>query len=124
SGKHSENRAVSSKEANDKIGSAGSFDAKERGPAIYPKSESARLSPDAPVLRKKLSGRPQRQAAIWKLSLGGAIGVVSSVLYLSAYFVPSDLFEDYPLVFGFTSFLTLVGAVLFVIGLVALFRKE
>ena len=37
-------------------------------------------------------------------------------MHLSAYFVPSDIFQDFPIIFAFTYFFALIGGVMLIIG--------
>src|SRR5207253_10730801 len=46
-----------------------------------------------------------------KMMVGAIIGSLAAVMHLSAYFVPSDIFEDFPITFAFTYFFTLIGGV-------------
>ena len=52
-----------------------------------------------------------------KMMIGSIIGSLAAVMHLSAYFVPSDIFEDFPIMFAFTYFFTLIGGVMLIIGI-------
>jgi curved DNA-binding protein CbpA len=52
-----------------------------------------------------------------KMMIGAIIGSVAALLHLSAYFVQSDLFQDFPITFAFTYFFTLIGGVMLIIGI-------
>src|SRR5436190_21206342 len=52
-----------------------------------------------------------------KMMIGAIIGSVAAVMHLSAYFVPSDIFQDFPITFAFTYFFTLIGGVMLIIGI-------
>src|SRR2546428_1854749 len=52
-----------------------------------------------------------------KMMIGSIIGSLAAVMHLSAYFVPSDIFLDFPIIFAFTYFFTLIGGVMLIIGI-------
>lgn len=52
-----------------------------------------------------------------KMMIGAIIGSLAAVMHLSAYFVPSDIFQDFPITFAFTYFFTLIGGVMLIIGI-------
>ena len=52
-----------------------------------------------------------------KMVVGAIVGSVAALLHLSAYFVQSDLFQDFPITFAFTYFFTLIGGVMLIIGI-------
>jgi curved DNA-binding protein CbpA len=52
-----------------------------------------------------------------KMMVGAIIGSVAAVMHMSAYFVPSDIFQDFPITFAFTYFFTLIGGVMLIIGI-------
>jgi hypothetical protein len=52
-----------------------------------------------------------------KMMVGAIIGSLAAVMHLSAYFVPSDIFQDFPITFAFTYFFTLIGGVMLIIGI-------
>ncbi len=52
-----------------------------------------------------------------KMMIGAIIGSLAAVMHLSAYFVPTDLFQDFPITFAFTYFFTLIGGVMLIIGI-------
>ena len=52
-----------------------------------------------------------------KMMIGSIVGSIAAIMHLSAYFVPSDIFEDFPIIFAFTYFFTLIGGVMLIIGI-------
>jgi len=52
-----------------------------------------------------------------KMMVGAIIGSVAAVMHMSAYFVPSDIFQDFPITFAFTYFFTLIGGGMLIIGI-------
>lgn len=52
-----------------------------------------------------------------KMMIGAIIGSVAALMHLSAYLIPSDIFQDYPITFAFTYFFTLIGGVMLIIGI-------
>src|SRR5262245_59769121 len=52
-----------------------------------------------------------------KMMIGSIVGILAAVMHLSGYFVPSDIFEDFPVIFAFTYFFTLIGAVMLIMGI-------
>jgi len=52
-----------------------------------------------------------------KMMIGSIVGSLAAVMHLSAYFVPSDIFQDFPIIFAFTYFFTLIGGVMIIIGI-------
>lgn len=52
-----------------------------------------------------------------KMMVGAIIGSLAAVMHLSAYLIPADIFEDYPIIFAFTYFFTLIGGVMMIIGI-------
>jgi curved DNA-binding protein CbpA len=52
-----------------------------------------------------------------KMMIGAIIGSVAAVMHLSAYLVPTNIFEDFPITFAFTYFFTLIGGVMLIIGI-------
>src|SRR5256885_3430925 len=50
-----------------------------------------------------------------KMMIGAIIGSLAAVMHLSAYFVPSDIFQDFPIIFAFTYFFTLIGGVMLIL---------
>jgi curved DNA-binding protein CbpA len=52
-----------------------------------------------------------------KMMVGSLVGSLAAVMHLAAYFVPSDIFEDFPIIFAFTYFFTLIGGVMLIIGI-------
>src|SRR5437763_2222320 len=58
-----------------------------------------------------------------KMMIGAIIGSLAAVMHLSAYFVPSDIFEDFPLIFAFIYFFALIGCVLLIICILDCFGR-
>ena len=52
-----------------------------------------------------------------KMMIGAIIGSVGAVMHLSAYLLPTNIFEDFPITFAFTYFFTLIGGVMLIIGI-------
>jgi curved DNA-binding protein CbpA len=52
-----------------------------------------------------------------KMMIGSIVGSLAALMNLSAYFVPADIFEDFPIMFAFTYFFTLIGGVMLIIGI-------
>ena len=52
-----------------------------------------------------------------KMMIGAIIGSVAALMHLSAYFMPTDIFQDFPITFAFTYFFTLIGGVMLIIGI-------
>ena len=52
-----------------------------------------------------------------KMMIGAIVGSLAAVMHLSAYFLPSDILEDFPVTFAFTYFFTLIGGVMLIIGM-------
>jgi curved DNA-binding protein CbpA len=52
-----------------------------------------------------------------KMMIGSIVGIVAALLNLSAYFGPTDIFQDFPIVFAFTYFFALIGGVMLIIGI-------
>src|SRR5216110_461829 len=52
-----------------------------------------------------------------KMMVGAIIGSIAAVMHLTAYFVPTDIFQDFPITFAFTYFFTLIGGVMLLIGI-------
>jgi hypothetical protein len=51
------------------------------------------------------------------MMIGAIIGSVAALMHLSAYFMPTDIFQDFPITFAFTYFFTLIGGVMLIIGI-------
>src|SRR5712692_10084998 len=47
-----------------------------------------------------------------KMMIGAIMGSLAAVMHLTAYLVPSDIFQDFPITFAFTYFFTLIGGVM------------
>jgi curved DNA-binding protein CbpA len=52
-----------------------------------------------------------------KMMIGAIVGSIAALMHLSAYFVPSDIFEDFPIMFAFSYFFTLIGGIMLIIGI-------
>jgi curved DNA-binding protein CbpA len=52
-----------------------------------------------------------------KMMIGSIVGSIAAVLHISAYFVPTDILSDFPVIFAFSYFFTLIGGVMLIIGL-------
>jgi len=52
-----------------------------------------------------------------KMMIGAIIGGLAFILHVSAYFVPGDIIQDFPITFAFTYFFTLIGAVMLIFGI-------
>jgi len=52
-----------------------------------------------------------------RMMVGSIIASIAAIMHLSAYFVPSNIFEDFPIIFAFTYFFTLIGAIMLIIGM-------
>jgi curved DNA-binding protein CbpA len=52
-----------------------------------------------------------------KMVIGATIGSIAAIMHLTAYFVPSDMFQDFNITFAFTYFFTLIGGVMLIIGM-------
>jgi len=52
-----------------------------------------------------------------KMMIGSIVASLAALLHLTGYFVPSDIFEDFPVIFAFTYFFTLIGGVMLIMGI-------
>jgi len=52
-----------------------------------------------------------------KMMIGAIVASLAALVHISSYFLPVDIFEDFPIVFAFTYFFTLIGAVMLIIGI-------
>src|SRR5262245_51456945 len=52
-----------------------------------------------------------------KMMIGAIVGSIAAILHLSTYFMPTDIFQDFPVIFAFTYFFTLIGAIMLIIGI-------
>src|SRR5262252_2711656 len=52
-----------------------------------------------------------------KMMIGAIIASLAAVMHLIAWFVPSDMFQDFNITFAFTYFFTLIGGVMLIIGM-------
>ena len=52
-----------------------------------------------------------------KMMIGSIVASIAAILHISAYFVPERVVSDFPVIFAFTYFFTLIGGVMLIIGL-------
>ena len=52
-----------------------------------------------------------------KMMIGSIVGGLAALMHLSAYFIPSNIFEEVPILFAFSYFFTLIGGVMVIIGI-------
>lgn len=53
-----------------------------------------------------------------KMTIGSVVGSVAALLHISAYFSPfSEVFDDFPMTFAFTYFISLIGGMMMVFGI-------
>jgi len=52
-----------------------------------------------------------------KMMIGSIVASLAAILHLSAYFLPSNVIEDFPVMFAFTYFFTLIGGVMLIMGI-------
>jgi curved DNA-binding protein CbpA len=52
-----------------------------------------------------------------KMMIGSIIATVAAISHMAAYFLPTDFFQDFPIVFAFSYFFTLIGGVMLIIGM-------
>ena len=52
-----------------------------------------------------------------KMMVGSIVAILAAVIHMYGYFVPSDLFEEFPVIFAFTYFFTLIGGVMMIMGM-------
>src|SRR5262249_16766010 len=52
-----------------------------------------------------------------KMMIGAMVGGLGAIVHLLGYFVPSDIFQDFPITFAFTYFFALIGAIMLIIGM-------
>jgi hypothetical protein len=52
-----------------------------------------------------------------KMMIGSIVASLAAILHLSAYFLPSNIIEDFPVMFAFTYFFTLIGGVMLIMGI-------
>ncbi len=52
-----------------------------------------------------------------KMMIGAIVGSIAAVMHMTAYLVPTNIFEDFPITFAFTYFFTLIGGVMLIIGI-------
>ena len=51
------------------------------------------------------------------VGVGAIVGSIALVVHLSAYFLPADIVQDFPITFAFTYFFSLIGGVMLIIGI-------
>jgi len=47
-----------------------------------------------------------------KMMVGSIVAILAVIIHMYGYFVPSDLFEEFPVIFAFTYFFTLIGVMM------------
>jgi DnaJ domain len=52
-----------------------------------------------------------------KMMVGSIVAIFAAVVHMYGYFFPSDLFEEFPVIFAFTYFFTLIGGVMMIMGM-------
>jgi len=52
-----------------------------------------------------------------KMMVGSIVAIVAALIHMYGYFVGSDLFEEFPVIFAFTYFFTLIGGVMMIMGM-------
>src|SRR5215813_2121646 len=52
-----------------------------------------------------------------KMMIGAIVASLAAIMHLTAYFVPSDMFQDFNITFAFTYFFTLIGGVMLLFGM-------
>ena len=52
-----------------------------------------------------------------KMMVGSIVAILAAVIHMYGYLVPSDLFEEFPVIFAFTYFFTLIGGVMMIMGM-------
>src|SRR5262252_319117 len=52
-----------------------------------------------------------------KMMIGAIVASLAAIMHLTAYFVPSDIFQDFNITFAFTYFFTLIGGVMLIFGM-------
>jgi curved DNA-binding protein CbpA len=52
-----------------------------------------------------------------KMMIGAIVASLAAIMHLTAYFVPSDMFQDFNITFAFTYFFTLIGGVMLIFGM-------
>jgi len=52
-----------------------------------------------------------------KMMVGSIVAILAVIIHMYGYFVPSDLFEEFPVIFAFTYFFTLIGGVMMIMGM-------
>jgi len=52
-----------------------------------------------------------------KMMIGAIIGGLAAAMHLTTYFMPTDPFPDFNMIFAFTYFFTLIGGVMLIIGM-------
>jgi curved DNA-binding protein CbpA len=51
-----------------------------------------------------------------KMMIGSIVATLAATIHLSSYFLPADIFDDFPIIFAFTYFFVLIGGVMLIIG--------
>src|SRR5215470_2190612 len=52
-----------------------------------------------------------------KMMVGSIVAILASVIHMYGYFVGSFVFEEFPVIFAFTYFFTLIGGVMMIMGM-------
>jgi curved DNA-binding protein CbpA len=52
-----------------------------------------------------------------KIMVGSIVAILAAMIHMYGYFVPSGLFEEFPVIFAFTYFFTLIGGVMMIMGM-------
>ena len=52
-----------------------------------------------------------------KMMVGSIVAILAAVIHIYGYFVPSGIFEEFPVIFAFTYFFTLIGGVMMIMGM-------
>jgi curved DNA-binding protein CbpA len=52
-----------------------------------------------------------------KMMIGSIVASIGALTHILGYFVPTDIFVDFPIIFAFTYFFTLIGAIMLLIGI-------
>jgi curved DNA-binding protein CbpA len=92
-------------------------------PARRPKEREAIQREEAQVSVEIMNLAGKYANCRLKMMLGATVGGIAAIMHISAYFVPSRVLNDFPLIFAFTYFFTLIGGVMFIMGIYDYFRR-
>lgn len=92
-------------------------------PARRPKEREAIQREEAQVSVEIMNLAGKYANCRLKMMLGATVGGIAALMHISAYFVPSRVLNDFPLIFAFTYFFTLIGGVMFIMGIYDYFRR-